>query len=63
MQQTHHHGVCRCHSLSIAKPPSLRPSFKLRTESPGTPDAQLPMQVIRRNGTVSKFDAGKIRWR
>jgi ribonucleoside-diphosphate reductase alpha chain len=33
---------------------------QLRTESPGAPDAQLPMQVIRRNGTVSKFDAGKI---
>ena len=36
------------------------PFIHLRTESSGTPDAELPMQVIRRNGTVSKFDAGKI---
>jgi ribonucleoside-diphosphate reductase alpha chain len=40
-----------------AKPASF---IQLRTEPPGTPDVQLPMQVIRRNGTVSKFDAGKI---
>ena len=33
------------------------PFIQLRSESP---DAQPPMQVIRRNGTVSKFDAGKI---
>ncbi|WP_029581769.1 ribonucleoside-diphosphate reductase subunit alpha [Bradyrhizobium sp. URHD0069] len=36
------------------------PFIQLRSEAPGTPEAQLPMQVIRRNGTVSKFDAGKI---
>jgi ribonucleoside-diphosphate reductase alpha chain len=36
------------------------PFIQLRPESLGTHEAQLPMQVIRRNGTVSKFDAGKI---
>ena len=36
------------------------PFIQLRPESSGASDAQLPMQVIRRNGTVSKFDAGKI---
>ncbi len=36
------------------------PFIQSRPESLGTHEAQLPMQVIRRNGTVSKFDAGKI---
>ncbi|MBR1150789.1 ribonucleoside-diphosphate reductase subunit alpha [Bradyrhizobium sp. JYMT SZCCT0428] len=36
------------------------PLFQLRPESLAAPDAELPMQVIRRNGTVSKFDASKI---
>jgi len=36
------------------------PFIQLRPESSGAPDTQLPMQVIRRNGAVSKFDAGKI---
>jgi len=36
------------------------PSVQLRPESFAAPEAQLPMQVIRRNGAVSKFDAGKI---
>jgi ribonucleoside-diphosphate reductase alpha chain len=36
------------------------PFIQLRTESLATAEAQLPMQMIRRNGTVSKFDAGKI---
>ena len=35
------------------------PFILLRPESDAS-DTQLPMQVIRRNGTVSKFDAGKI---
>ncbi|MBR1214846.1 ribonucleoside-diphosphate reductase subunit alpha [Bradyrhizobium sp. JYMT SZCCT0180] len=36
------------------------PLFQLRPESLAGPEAELPMQVIRRNGTVSKFDASKI---
>ncbi|MBR1271300.1 ribonucleoside-diphosphate reductase subunit alpha [Bradyrhizobium sp. AUGA SZCCT0222] len=36
------------------------PLFQLRPESLAAPEAELPMQVIRRNGTVSKFDASKI---
>ncbi|MBR1143275.1 ribonucleoside-diphosphate reductase subunit alpha [Bradyrhizobium sp. AUGA SZCCT0431] len=36
------------------------PLFQLRPETLAAPDAELPMQVIRRNGTVSKFDASKI---
>jgi ribonucleoside-diphosphate reductase alpha chain len=36
------------------------PFLALRTESSASPEAALPMQVIRRNGTVSKFDASKI---
>ena len=36
------------------------PFLQLRTESSASPDGALPMQVIRRNGTVSKFDASKI---
>ena len=46
--------------LSIAKLAKAAPFIQLRTESPAAPEAELPMQVIRRNGTVSKFDAGKI---
>src|SRR4249919_2439332 len=36
------------------------PFLQLRPESSTSPEGTLPMQVIRRNGTVSKFDAGKI---
>src|SRR3977135_61169 len=36
------------------------PFLPLCTESSASPDGALPMQVIRRNGTVSKFDASKI---
>ena len=36
------------------------PFIPLRTESSTSPEGALPMQVIRRNGTVSKFDASKI---
>ncbi len=47
-------------SLSVdreTKPASL---ILLRPESLAAPEAAPPMQVIRRNGTVSKFDASKI---
>ena len=36
------------------------PLFQLRPESLAVPEEGLTMQVIRRNGTVSKFDASKI---
>jgi len=36
------------------------PVIQLRPESLAAPEAQPPMQIIRRNGTVSKFDASKI---
>src|SRR5690349_11587859 len=47
-------------SLSLDREASAVPFIHLRPESLVAPDAQPPMQVIRRNGTVSKFDAGKI---
>jgi ribonucleoside-diphosphate reductase alpha chain len=36
------------------------PFIQLRQEPSTSPEGALPMQVIRRNGTVSKFDASKI---
>ncbi|WP_338701013.1 ribonucleoside-diphosphate reductase subunit alpha [Bradyrhizobium sp. 26S5] len=36
------------------------PVIQLRPDSHAAPEAELPMQVIRRNGTVSRFDASKI---
>jgi ribonucleoside-diphosphate reductase alpha chain len=36
------------------------PLLQLRPGSSTSPEGALPMQVIRRNGTVSKFDASKI---
>src|SRR4249919_848315 len=36
------------------------PFLQLRPESSTSPEGTLPMQVIRRNGTVSRFDASKI---
>jgi ribonucleoside-diphosphate reductase alpha chain len=36
------------------------PFLQLRAESSASQEGALPMQVIRRNGTVSKFDASKI---
>ena len=36
------------------------PFLQLRPGSSAAPEGALPMQVIRRNGTVSKFDASKI---
>jgi len=44
----------------IAREAKIAPMFQLRPESLAAPEAELPMQVIRRNGTVSKFDASKI---
>ena len=47
-------------SLSLDREANAVPFIHLRPESPAAPSAQPPMQVIRRNGTVSKFDASKI---
>src|SRR4029078_7814972 len=47
-------------SLSLDREASAVPFIHLRPESLVAPDAQPPMQAIRRNGTVSKFDASKI---
>ena len=47
-------------SLSLDREASAVPFIHLRPESLAAPSAQPPMQVIRRNGTVSKFDASKI---
>src|SRR6185295_14033678 len=47
-------------SLSLDRQASVAPFIHLHPESLATPGAQPPMQVIRRNGTVSKFDASKI---
>jgi ribonucleoside-diphosphate reductase alpha chain len=44
----------------IAREAKVAPMFQLRPESLAAPETELPMQVIRRNGTVSKFDASKI---
>jgi ribonucleoside-diphosphate reductase alpha chain len=47
-------------SASISLEAKSAPLFQLRPESLAVPEQGLPMQVIRRNGTVSKFDASKI---
>ena len=47
-------------SLSLDREASAAPFIHLRPESLAAPSAQPPMQVIRRNGTVSKFDASKV---
>ena len=47
-------------SLSLDREANAAAFIHLRSESSGAPAAQPPMQVIRRNGTVSKFDASKI---
>src|SRR5215216_2921317 len=47
-------------SLSLDRETNAVPFIHLRPESSAAPTAQPPMQVIRRNGTVSKFDASKI---
>jgi ribonucleoside-diphosphate reductase alpha chain len=46
--------------ISLDRDAKAVPFFQLRPESLAAPEAELPMQVIRRNGTVSKFDASKI---
>jgi ribonucleoside-diphosphate reductase alpha chain len=47
-------------SLSLDRETKAAAFFQLRQEQLTAPEAELPMQVIRRNGTVSKFDASKI---
>ena len=47
-------------SLSLDREANAVPFIHLRPESSAVPSAQPPMQVIRRNGTVSKFDASKV---
>src|SRR5215475_14446009 len=47
-------------SLSVEREAKPAPIIQLRTESLAASEAQPPMQVIRRNGTVSRFDASKI---
>ncbi|MCP4615059.1 MAG: ribonucleoside-diphosphate reductase subunit alpha [Bradyrhizobium sp.] len=47
-------------SLSVEREAKPAPIIQLRPESLAAPEAQPPMQVIRRNGTVSRFDPGKI---
>jgi ribonucleoside-diphosphate reductase alpha chain len=59
IQPQQHHGVCTM-SLSLDRQAKPAPFIHLRPESPPASQAELPMQVIRRNGTVSRFDAGKI---
>ncbi len=47
-------------SVSLDRQASVAPFIHVPAESLAAPGAQPPMQVIRRNGAVSKFDAGKI---
>ncbi|WP_426439979.1 ribonucleoside-diphosphate reductase subunit alpha [Bradyrhizobium genosp. P] len=47
-------------SLSLDREVKSAPLILLRPESLAAPETELPMQVIRRNGTVSRFDASKI---
>ena len=47
-------------SLSLDREANAVPFIHVRPESSAAPSAQPPMQVIRRNGTVSKFDASKV---
>ena len=47
-------------SLSLDRETKSAPLIQLRADSLAAPEAQPPMQVIRRNGTVSRFDASKI---
>jgi ribonucleoside-diphosphate reductase alpha chain len=47
-------------SLSLDREANAVPFIHLRPESSAAPSAQPPMQVIRRNGTASKFDASKV---
>jgi ribonucleoside-diphosphate reductase alpha chain len=47
-------------SLSLEREAKPAPLIQLRPDAVAAPETQPPMQVIRRNGTVSRFDAGKI---
>jgi len=47
-------------SLSLEREAKSAPVIQLRPEALAVPEAQPPMQIIRRNGTVSRFDATKI---
>lgn len=47
-------------SLTLERKAKTAPIIHLRPDFLAAPDAQPPMQVIRRNGTVSRFDASKI---
>src|SRR6185369_13610811 len=47
-------------SLSLDREAGAAPFIHQRPESLAAPGAQPPMQVIRRNGMVSKFDASKV---
>jgi len=47
-------------SLTLEREAKTAPIIHLRPDFLAAPDAQPPMQVIRRNGTVSRFDASKI---
>src|SRR2546421_1301995 len=54
-------GLPMSQSSQLVSPEAkAAPFLALRSESSAAPRAQPPMPVIRRNGTVSKFDAGKI---
>lgn len=48
-------------SLSLEREAAIAaPLIQLRPESLAVPASEPPIQIIRRNGTVSPFDAGKI---
>src|SRR4029453_4062057 len=47
-------------SLSLDREAKPAPLIQLRPDALAAPETQPPMQVIRRNGMVSRFDAGKI---
>src|SRR6185369_15434464 len=54
-------GLPMSQSSQLVSPEAkAAPFLALRTELPASQDSAPPMQVIRRNGTVSKFDASKI---
>src|SRR6185369_6192880 len=54
-------GLPMSQSSQLVSPEAkAAPFLALRAESPASHDSAPPMQVIRRNGTVSKFDASKI---
>jgi hypothetical protein len=47
-------------SLTLEREAKTAPIIQLRPDFLAAPDAQPPMQVIRRNGTASRFDASEI---